>query len=81
VKSLSDLAKLACLLVSGLETGDVRKLRGEQLVIVKYRGLISSIRFSLDELDALDDEMVLGMLVARLRTFKADVDHALPKRQ
>lgn len=79
MKSLSDLATQACLLVSGLHIVDVRKLSQEQQVVVRYEGLISSIRFSLDELEMLDDQMFFDILVTRLRGFKADVDRAFPR--
>jgi hypothetical protein len=79
VKSLSALARDACSLVSGLYLVDVRKLRQEQQVVVRYGGLISSIRFSLDELETLDDQMFFDILVNRLNGFKADVDRAFPR--
>lgn len=79
MKSLSALAADACLLVSGLHIVEVRKLKQEQQVVLQYRGLISSIRFSLDELETLDDEMFFDILIMRLKGFKTDVDSAFPQ--
>jgi hypothetical protein len=79
VKTLSDLATEACLLVSDLHIISVRKLRQEQQVVVRYGGLISSIRFSLDELQTLDEQLFFDILITRLKAFKADVDRAFPR--